>query len=700
MSIITRGIRYLFKYGPKQFFKRLFSVYTTPSYMIKKKYSHLISPSKVNKLKLSETEELMFPICEKIKVSIIIPVLNKWQYTYHSLSSILENTKGNEYEVIIIDNGSTDETQEMLKRVKNIVIHRNKENFGFSRACNLGAEISNGEYLMFLNNDTYVLPKWLEYLLKTFKTHKDAGLVGSKLLFHTGHLQEAGYIVWKNKLIENYGRWDNPQKPEYNYVKEVDYCSGASILVKKHLFEEIGGFDTTYSPAYSEDTDLAFKIRSNGYKVLYQPKSEVIHIERVSSGGERAGDFKGYQERHLKQFYERWSGVIEKENLEFKCVDRKKDLFLARDRSFNKRIILVIDQKVPEYDKDAGSVRMYEYLKIFVEMGAKVIFWPDNLYPTEPYTSELQNLGIEVIYGIRRLKKYIKTYGKVIDFFYLSRPHIAIKYIDAIKEYSDAKIIYDVQDLHYLRTKRRAKVTDNADILKTAEELKRQEVYLMEKSDATISLSIQEQEIIKKINPVINAHVLPYVQSVTDKYAGLERREDLVFIGGFQHTPNQDGICWFVKEVFPFITKEMSKVKLFIIGSNPSAQILDLGSVENVIITGYIADVSPSFEKARVFVAPLRYGAGYKGKIAHAMSYGLPVVTTSIGAEGMNLSEYENVLIGDTPKEFADKTIAAYKDEDLWNKLSQNSLKYVRENCSSQSAIRKFAEIFEQLISG
>ena len=160
MSIITRGIRYLFKYGPKQFFKRLFSVYTTPSYMIKKKYSHLISPSKVNKLKLSETEELMFPICEKIKVSIIIPVLNKWQYTYHSLSSILENTKGNEYEVIIIDNGSTDETQEMLKRVKNIVIHRNKE-FWFSRACNLGAEISNGEYLMFLNNDTYVLPKWL-----------------------------------------------------------------------------------------------------------------------------------------------------------------------------------------------------------------------------------------------------------------------------------------------------------------------------------------------------------------------------------------------------------------------------------------------------------------------------------------------------------------------------------------------------------
>ena len=144
----------------------------------------------------------------------------------------------------------------------------------------------------------------------------------------------------------------------------------------------------------------------------------------------------------------------------------------------------------------------------------------------------------------------------------------------------------------------------------------------------------------------------------------------------------------------------MSKVKLFIIGSNPSAQILDLGSVENVIITGYIADVSPSFEKARVFVAPLRYGAGYKGKIAHAMSYGLPVVTTSIGAEGMNLSEYENVLIGDTPKEFADKTIAAYKDEDLWNKLSQNSLKYVREICSSQSAIRKFAEIFEQLISG
>lgn len=251
---------------------------------------------------------LIFPTFEMsahkypCSVSIVIPVYNQWNFTYMCLKSILENTKDycrskdyNEigdincsYEIIIADDKSSDETVNIEKYVKNVKIIRNKNNLGFIKNCNNAAEHASGKYILFLNNDTKVQKDWLNNLLLLIEKDKSIGMVGPKFIYPNGVLLEAGGIIWQEGDSWQFGRLDNPNRPEYNYIKEADYISGACIMIRKELFKDIGGFDERYAPAYYEDADLAFEVRKRGYKVVYQPKSLVIHYENVTYGKKKA----------------------------------------------------------------------------------------------------------------------------------------------------------------------------------------------------------------------------------------------------------------------------------------------------------------------------------------------------------------------------------------------------------------------------
>jgi GT2 family glycosyltransferase len=616
---------------------------------------------------VEKLESMVFPYYTRPLVSIIIPIWNKWEYTHHCLLSLLENTDGVSYEVIIINNASTDETSQMLGKIENIKLIRNETNLGFVKACNQGAWAARGDYVLFLNNDTRVTKGWLKAMVDIAGNGDRVGAVGAKLVYQDGRLQEAGGIVWNDgaNLAWNYGRYDDPRRWEYNYVKEVDYCSGACLLVKRDLFESVGLFDEEFRPAYCEDTDLAFRIRESGYKVMYQPKAEVIHFEGTTAGTDTRKGVKGFQVVNQKKFYKKWEFVLESNN--FKNVE---DVFLARDRSQRKKVMLFVDHYVPTPDKDAGSFITYEYLKIFLDMGFKIIFWPDNLYKMEPYTEELQQMGIEVVYGPQNFKKYIKRYGKYVDVAYLARPNIAINYIEHIKRYSNAKILYCPHDLHFLREQRRALIDNKAkQCVKEVDGWKAKEFYLMCKSDVTLLFSEVEKEIIRKENPEIATAILSWVQPINGLKKVFKEKKDLVFIGGFAHMPNEDAVEWFVEEIFPLIKNKIHGIRFIVIGSHPTKRVSAMDS-KDVLVKGFVKDVGAHFQDSRVFVAPLRYGAGFKGKIVHAMSYGLPVVTTSTGAEGMGLKDGENVLIADNAEDFADKVVALYDDQSAWDNLS------------------------------
>ena len=313
-----------------------------------------------------EHGRLKFEQVENPTVSIIIPVYNQIHYTYACLLSILEHTKDVSYEVIIADDVSTDATEHLSEYAEGLVICRNSTNQGFLRNCNNAARHARGKYVMFLNNDTQVTENWLSSLVQLIESDPSIGMVGSKLVYPDGRLQEAGGIIWSDGSGWNYGRLDNPDKPEYNYVKDVDYISGAAILLSNELWNQIGGFDTRFAPAYCEDSDLAFEVRKAGYRVVYQPKSKVIHFEGISNGTDVQGTgLKRYQVANSRKLKEKWADEFAKQ-----CEnDGNPDPFRARERSMGKPIILVVDHYVPTYDKDAGSKTTYQYLKMFLKKG-------------------------------------------------------------------------------------------------------------------------------------------------------------------------------------------------------------------------------------------------------------------------------------------------------------------------------------------
>jgi GT2 family glycosyltransferase len=263
----------------------------------------------VNHLNLKKP--LILPEVPQPRVSIVIPVFNKALYTYNCLLTLHACDHDISKEVIIINNASSDETPALLAQLQGAFkIINNIDNQGFVQACQQGAEIARGEFILFLNNDTQVTPGWLSNLLKVMDSQRDIGITGSKLIYPDGRLQEAGGIIFNDASGWNYGRLQEPTAPPYNQSREVDYCSGASLMIRKTLWHQIGGFDMRYAPAYYEDTDLCFAARQAGYKVYYCHDSEVIHHEGITAGTDIQSGYKAYQAINRKKFQAKWWNVL------------------------------------------------------------------------------------------------------------------------------------------------------------------------------------------------------------------------------------------------------------------------------------------------------------------------------------------------------------------------------------------------------
>lgn len=633
---------------------------------------------------------LEFPVEEKPKVSIVIPVYNQIHYTYDCLVSILEHTKDVSYEVIIADDVSTDATAYLDRYAKNLVICRNSTNQGFLRNCNQAARSARGEYIMFLNNDTQVTEGWLSSLVELIESDETIGMVGSKLMYPDGRLQEAGGIIWSDGSGWNYGRLDDPDKPEYNYVKDVDYISGAAILLSAKLWNQIGGFDTRFAPAYCEDSDLAFEVRKAGLRVVYQPKSRVIHFEGISNGTDVGGSgLKRYQVVNAEKLKEKW-----KNELALQCENTgNPDPFRARERSMGKKILLVVDHYVPTYDRDAGSKTTFQYLKMFLKKGYVVKFLGDNFLREEPYTGTLQQMGIEVLYGEEyrvRIWEWLKDHGKDISCVYLNRPHIASKYIDYIRENTPMKIIYYGHDLHFLRESREYELTGDVKKRQEAEYWKAIEFSIMRRADMSYYPSYIERDAILEVDPSIR--VKDITAYVYDRFrekieTDFSRREGLLFVGGFAHPPNADGVLWFVREIYPLI-REKLEAPFYIVGSRATEEIRALEQPGNgIIVRGFVSDeeLEELYGSCRIVVVPLRYGAGVKGKVVEAVYNGAPIVTTGVGAEG--IADAGRVMkIADDPETFAETVVQLYRDEEGCRAMCEMTQTYIREHFSMDGA--------------
>ncbi len=637
---------------------------------------------------LPSPEEIVLPRAAKPRASIIIPVYNQWPVTLACLASLARHTPP-DCEVILVDDASTDETPRQAPRVRNLVYLRSSQNRGFVHSVNAGARRARGEFLIFLNNDTLLTPGWCEALLRPL-ADPEVGLVGAKLLYSDGRLQEAGGIIFRDASGWNYGHRDDPGKPAYNFLREVDYCSGACIAVRRKDFEALGGFDETFAPAYYEDTDLAFRLRARGQKVVYQPEAVVYHLEGASCGRDLSKGLKRYQVLNQKKFLRRWEDTLRKEHY----PPEPGLLFLARKR-LKEGIILVADHHVPLWDQDSGSLRMFNLLTIFQELGYHVIFWPDNLAALEPYTRRLQALGIEVIYGQVDFRRYLSENAPFIDLLWACRVRFAPQYLLPAKE-AGLATVFDTVDLHFVREEREARLKEDPALMTRAQETKRLELTLCRAADCTLVVSRDEVPFLEK-EGISGVRVVPNIHEQAPPGPGFEARRDLMFIGSFQHPPNEDAVCWFVAEIWPLIKKALPEVKFYVVGSSPTRRVKALAG-EDIIVTGYVPEVQPYFHRCRVFVAPLRYGAGLKGKVGQAMSFGLPCVLTPIAAEGLGGRHGEEYLLAKGPEDFAREVVRLYQDRELWEKLARKGREHIRRHFSRQAVKETVSSLLKELV--
>lgn len=627
-------------------------------------------------------------------VSIIIPVYNQFEYTRACLRSISENCSEDSIEVIVADDCSTDQTMGLKKHVENLRVIRNEKNLRFILNCNNAARHARGKYLLFLNNDTIVKKNWLSSLVRLMESDPSIGLAGSKFVYPDGSLQEAGGIIWKDGTVWNYGRGRDPSLPEYNYVKDVDYITGASIIVPRELFFSVGGFNKDYAPAYCEDTDLAFTIRKRGYRTVYQPGSEVVHFEGMSNGKTVSSGVRSYQIVNDKKFKEKWKTELERFH-----APVGKDVFHARDRSFGKKTILFIDSSIPRFDDNAGNRTVFDYIRTLSAMGYNVKLMPANFYDDREYTRIYEAMGVEVLCGDKygaEWRSWLKKNADNIDYVMLFRPECAEQMFAPVRNLTNAKIFYNVADLHFVRLRREFEITGDERYRKESESLKKTEIKYLNEADRCITVSSEEAEVMGGLTDQSKVRIYPIF--CFDDTAPLARHEPqrptLLFVGSFNHPPNRDGIKWFLESVMPSVVSKVPDVRLIAVGSKCPEDILKMRS-NSLVLPGHVSDdeLADLYSECSAVVIPLRYGAGVKGKTVEAMHAGAPIVSTGIGIEGMpGIGEY--VTPQDDAESFADETVRMLTDREYAKRTSARYSEYIGKNFSRESMKKLFLKEF------
>ncbi|HTA39546.1 MAG TPA: glycosyltransferase [Candidatus Acidoferrales bacterium] len=606
------------------------------------------------------------PMSAEPIATIVIPVFNHRDVTARCLRSIAESWfESLDVQFVVVDDGSTDGTANLVTRMNGIDYIRNGKNAGFVASCNRGSALSRGKYICFLNNDTVVRDGWLDHLVTTAEGDETIGIVGAKLVYPDGLLQEAGGIIWRDATGWNVGRNESPDDPRYNFLRDADYVSGAALLVRKDLFERVGGFSTLFAPAYYEDADLCFTVRSLGYRVVYQPKAVVMHDEGRSAGDSETGT-KRFQEINRPKFREKWAAELDR-HLE----NGRDNVPAASRRGKQGRTILVVDSYVPLYDKESGSQRMFYVVKMLRQAGYNVIYLPDNYAPLEPYTTELQQLGVEVLHhveGGRAMQEALDMVLPLLDYAWISRPDLYEKYQPIVRRNRALRVIYDTVDLAHVRKRRKAELLGENDT--EWRDMQRTELAASRSADATVVVTVEEKDALEALG-AREVCVIPNVHEVA--IAGgrnFEETSGLLFIGNYNHPPNVDAVQWLCDSVMPIVWASAPSITVTLVGSNPPQSVFALRS-ERVRVTGYVRDVSSYFRDSRILVAPLRFGAGMKGKIGQALQYALPVITTPVGAEGLGLRDGENAaIVAPDARAFAAAILALYHDAGRWQRLS------------------------------
>lgn len=618
---------------------------------------------------------LNFSKSSKPLVSIVINTSGNGLYTYNCLRSVLKNTTTVAYEIIVLNHNNTDFSyQKFVDNAVTQITDLKEDNV--TKLQNLASEIANGDFLCFLNSEVIPNEKWLENLLAVFNYDQESGVVAPKLIYPYGLLKAAGSVINEVGKQTNIGEFQEVDQFEYNFIKEIDYCNSAGLLVKKADFIGTGKFNPDIKNADYVFADFCYRLKSQlDKKIYYQPLSSYV-------------DFRLNKEVADPTFF----------------VDIWRDTLAKPKAKDKKESILIIDAVIPKPDQDSGSRRIFEIVKLFQALNLNTYFLAHKGLREEPYYSSLVNIGARVICQKHIKEKMVKKLPSIlpfIDFVWISRLDINSIYGPVIKSIKSVPWLNDTVDLHFIRIRRELELAgmDLSKIEEKINPIRTLELKLAKLADYTITVTEVEREVLmeKGIDKVV---VIPNIhedQISDSKNLKFDQRKNIIFIGSYKHEPNIDAALWLANEIMPEVWKTDPTIKLILLGSNPSTEVVALKS-DRIEVPGFIHDVSPFFLQARVFVAPLRFGAGMKGKIGQSLEFGLPIVSTYIGIEGMDLENEKDVLVAENTNEFAEHILRLYQTPELWNKIHINSIQAIEEY-KPKSVLKKLQLLLNALNS-
>lgn len=636
---------------------------------------------------INSNSRLNFPVIEQPEISLILILYNRAELTLSCLYSLIRNPFQS-FELILIDNHSTDATTQLLQQIDGAKIVRNDRNLHYLLACNQASQIATGKYLLFLNNDAQILGNSIPVALETIESSEDIGAVGGKLILPDGTLQEAGSIIWQDGTCLGYGRGDSPNAPQYQFSRPVDYCSAAFFLTPRQLFLDLGGFDEDFRPAYYEETDYCVRLWKSGKKVIYNPNVTVIHYEFGSSSN------SGHSPEAIA-LMEKNQKILAKKHADWflnQYPADLKNLTLARTRSTNKRI-LYIDDRIPHPWLGSGYTRSHQILNAAINLGYNITLYPTDIRQAEDWKTTYSDIprSVEVMknYGFPLLGEFLKERENNYHIIFISRPHNLSKFNTIISEKNiklTAKIIYDAEAIFCLRDIQKRQHL--GEIL-TDEQIKTEcdrEIKLAQTAHHIIAVSPQERQ--KFIdygysNVSILSHSIPATPTPND----FGDRQDILFVGAIHEidSPNADSVLWLCREIFPKIQNQLNQPIQLLIAGNWSIpefeqQLKQLANL-NIKILGKVENLTALYNQTRIFVAPTRFAAGIPHKVHEAAAYGLPVITTSLIASQLGWHHEQHLLVADTPETFVEQCLRLYGHQALWEHLRVNVIHEIQENC-------------------
>ena len=627
---------------------------------------------------LHSEDRVAFAATENPSISIILVFYNKAHLSLLCLDSIIDNADV-PYEVVIVNNCSSDETNSLLERIDGATIINNAANLGFGDACMQGAEQARGEYLCFLNNDALLQPHALSSAVASFREASKVGVVGGKILLANGDLQEAGSMIWSDGSALGYGRGDDPSLPQYEFRRPVDYCSGAFLITPRSLFRQLGGFNRIFSPAYYEDSDYCMTVWEAGYSVLYEPTAVIRHYESASSDGNEAA--KPAMAVNQQKFRTKWNDRLLK-HLPYATANIQRARISASSDALK---ILYIEDRIPHRHLGSGFPRSNEILHHLVRQGHRVT--------CASFTSRLEEneygdipREVELLDGVSQRERLFREYVPNSDIVWVSRPHNMEAFLKGRADNggsSNARVIYDAEAIFAERDWRQAEMLGSEISSTVKSAWLDRELALAKAADAVVVVSQRDRATMVS-RGVNHVSIIGNRACANPTAAAFDERRTFLFVGAMHRTdsPNADSMRYFCGSIWPTV-RQVTGAQLIIAGYGADAVLSDC-QADGVRILGRQDDLTSLYNQARVFVAPTRYAAGIPIKAHEAASFGVPLVVSNLIGEQLGWQHGNECLMAETPIAFAGECCRLYQDANLWERLRTNALLRVINELSDE----------------